>query len=121
MSYENRKATVSLRVRDALGQPVANRKLRLEQKTHDFLFGCGAFDAIPYTNEKRDDPFYRDRMEKWLNLFNYGTMSFYWGRYEPREGEPEYESRMNASRFLVEHGKAVKGHRSAGIRPARTG
>ena len=110
MSYEHRRATAVIRVLDASGQPVANRKLRLEQTTHDFLFGCGAFDAIPYANGKGDDPLYKDRMEKWLRLFNYGTMSFYWGRYEPEEGKPEFESRMNASRFLASHGVAVKGH-----------
>lgn len=49
-------------------------------------------------------------MEKWLNLFNYGTLPFYWGRYEPEEGKPEFESRMNAARFLVAQGKRVKGH-----------
>lgn len=49
-------------------------------------------------------------MEKWLNLFNYGTLPFYWGRYEPEEGKPEFESRMNAARFLVAQRKRVKGH-----------
>ena len=110
MSYEHRKATATLRVTDAAGRPVAGRALRLDQKSHDFLFGSGAFDAIPAANDKRDDPFFRDRMDKWLRLFNYGTMSFYWGSYEPREGQSEYESRMNASRLLVENGKTVKGH-----------
>ncbi len=110
MSYEHRQASAVLRVVDAAGQPVAGRKLRFDQTSHDFLFGSGAFDAIPRTNEHKDDPFFRDRMDKWLRLFNYGTMSFYWGRYEPEEGKPEYASRMNASRFLVEHGKTVKGH-----------
>ena len=110
MSYEHRRANAVIRVLDASGRPVANRKLRLEQTTHDFLFGCGAFDAIPYANGKGDDPLYKDRMEKWLRLFNYGTMSFYWGRYEPEEGKPEFESRMNASRFLASRGVAVKGH-----------
>ena len=110
MSYEHRKAHAVLRVRDGQGAPVANAKLHLEQREHDFGFGCGAFDAIPYTNEKKGDPFFRDRMEKWLRLFNYGTMSFYWGYYEPEEGKPRFESRMNASRYLVENGKRVKGH-----------
>ena len=110
MSYDHRKAAATLRVRDAGGRPLANTKLRMEQKNHDFLFGCGAFDAILAANEKRDDPFYGERMEKWLSLFNYGTLPFYWGRYEPEEGRPEFESRMNAARLLVERGKIVKGH-----------
>ncbi|MBQ8109792.1 MAG: endo-1,4-beta-xylanase [Clostridia bacterium] len=110
MPYEHRKASATLRVVDAAGRPVAGRRLRLDQKTHDFLFGAGAFDSIPYANGKQDEPFFRDRVEKWLRLFNYGTMPFYWGRYEPVEGAPEFESRMNAARFLVENGARVKGH-----------
>lgn len=110
MSFENRRATASIRVLDAFGNAMANRRIHLEQREHDFLFGCGAFDAVIYANGKRDDPFWRDRMEKWLNLFNYGTVPFYWGRYEPVEGKPEFESLMNASRFLVENGRKVKGH-----------
>ena len=110
MSHEARKASAVLCVKDASGRPMANALWRLEQTSHDFLFGSGAFDAIEYANGKQEDPFWSDRMEKWLRLFNYGTMSFYWGCYEPEEGKPEFESRMNASRFLTEHGKTVKGH-----------
>lgn len=110
MPYDHRKARAVLRVLDAQGRPVARAKLHLDQKAHDFGFGCGAFDAIPYTNEKKGDPFFRDRVEKWLGLFNYGTLPFYWGRYEPEEGKPEFESRMNAARFLVDNGVRLKGH-----------
>ena len=110
MSYEHRKAHAVLRVLDGQGRPVANAHLHLDQKSHDFLFGCGAFDAIPYTNEKKGDPFLGDRMEKWLRLFNYGTLPFYWGRYEPEEGKPAFENRMNAARFLTGRGVRLKGH-----------
>jgi GH35 family endo-1,4-beta-xylanase len=110
MSHDHRKAHATLHVLDTQGQPLANTRLHLTQQTHDFGFGCGAFDAIPYANKKKGDPFLRDRMEKWLRLFNYGTLPFYWGGYEPEEGKPEFESRMNAARFLVENGARVKGH-----------
>ena len=110
MTYEHRMTAATLRVLNAEGTPLANRRLHVEQRDHDFLFGCGAFDAILAANEKRGDPFWNDRMQKWLRLFNYGTMSFYWGRYEPEEGKLEYTSRMNAARYLTEHGKKVKGH-----------
>jgi len=110
MSYDHHKARAALRVLDAQGRLVSNARLHLAQQSHDFSFGCGAFDAIAYANEKKGDPFFRDRMEKWLGLFNYGTLPFYWGRYEPEEGKPEFESTMNAARFLVEHGVRLKGH-----------
>lgn len=108
--YANRKAAARLRVVDEKGNAVKNTEFRAELTNHDFLFGCGAFDALPLTNEKKGDTFYEERMRKWLELYNYGTMSFYWGRYEKEENEPAYESRMNASVYLKEHGKIVKGH-----------
>ena len=110
MSLEPRRATATLRMLDAAGRPAASRKLRLEQREHEFLFGCGAFDFIPYANGGQENPFLRDRAQKWLDLFNYGTLPFYWGRYEPVEGEPQFDSLMNAARFLAERGKTVKGH-----------
>ncbi len=108
--YENRKATAQIRVVDAKGNAVKDAEFQAELVNHDFLFGCGAFDALPLTNENKGDAFYEDRMRKWLELYNYGTMSFYWGAYEEKENAPAFESRMNASRYLKEHGKTVKGH-----------
>ncbi len=110
MAYEHRRASARIRVKDAAGNPVSNRTLKLDQTGHEFMFGSGAFDAIPYANGKDENGLFKDRMEKWLGLFNYGTMAFYWGGFEPVEGQPQTESRMNASRFLTEHGAKVKGH-----------
>ncbi len=110
-TYDSKKAARRLRITDKLsGQPMQNQKVHLELKNHEFLFGCGAFDTIPYTNEKKGDPFLKDRIEQWLDLYNYGTMAFYWGEFEPTEGAPETVSRMNASKFLQQHGAKVKGH-----------
>ncbi len=108
--YADRKATARIRVVDEKGNAVKNTEFQAELKNHEFLFGCGAFDAIPLTNGKKKDAFYEERMNKWMALYNYGTMSFYWGRYEEKENEPAFESRMNASAFLKAHGKTVKGH-----------
>lgn len=107
--WKSRKAKCLLQIVDRAGNPVKEAKVNIKQKDHEFLFGCGAFDAIPYANGERVE-FYKDRMDKWLEVYNYGTMSFYWGSYEPNEGYPEYESRMNASKFLKEHQVKVKGH-----------
>ncbi len=114
-NLQHRTAKSRLRITDAQGQPVANAVLSLKQTNHEFLFGCGAFDSLPYANPKKDaDPgllgFYQDRMDKWLALYNYGTLPFYWGGFEPTEGCPETVSRMNAAKFLQEHNVKVKGH-----------
>ena len=78
--YAGRKATARIRVVDEKGNAVKNTEFQAELKNHEFLFGCGAFDAIPLTNEKKKDAFDEERLGKWLELYHYGTMSFYGGR-----------------------------------------
>ena len=95
-----------VRVVDKNGNPVADKELVLNQKSHQFLFGSGAFDFLEYEGKKGDP----ERLDKWLALFNYGTLPFYWGRYEPKEGYPEYESRMQAAKCLRDHNVTLKGH-----------
>ena len=109
MANESRKTKGRVRFLTKDGAPVANATVNVKLTNHEFLFGCGGFDAI---NRTEDEPseFFIDRMNKWTDLCNYGTMSFYWGQFEPEEGKPKTESRMRASKFLVEHGAKVKGH-----------
>ena len=45
--YAGRKATARIRVVDEKGNAVKNTEFQAELKNHEFLFGCGAFDAIP--------------------------------------------------------------------------
>lgn len=126
MDISHRKVSKAIRVVDAAGNPVANKAVKVAQTNHKFLFGCGAFDTIPYVLGQTDafkdalkDPAKRDWVNKydpktvvesWLEIFNYGTLPFYWGQYEPVEGKPEQESRMLAAKFLKEKNVAVKGH-----------
>lgn len=108
----HRKATCTMRLTDAFGNPLALHHIHVQQTRHEFLFGCGAFDFLSYvtaTNET-DRQFLKDRTDKWLDVFNYGTIPFYWGRFEPQEGYPETESRMKAAKYLQSHDIAVKGH-----------
>ena len=95
-----------VRVVDKNGNPVADKELVLNQRSHQFLFGSGAFDFLEYEGKKGDP----ERLDKWLALLNYGTLPFYWGRYEPKEGYPEYESRMQAAKCLRDHNVTLKGH-----------
>ena len=55
MDYRNRKAAAAVRFTDTAGQPLRNTLLHYEQTGHDFLFGCGAFDFLPFTNEQAGD------------------------------------------------------------------
>lgn len=111
-NLSHRKANCRLLVTDSQGNPVKNTVVKVEQTNHEFLFGCGAFDSLPLTNPKEgtDMAFLEDRMNKWLALYNYGTIPFYWGGFEPVEGKPETISRMNAAKYLQDKGVVVKGH-----------
>ena len=95
-----------VRVIDKNGNPVADRDLVLDQKSHEFLFGCGAFDFIKWGDYELD----RYRMQKWLDLMNYGTVPFYWGTYEFEEGKPQYENRKEAADILRANNVTLKGH-----------
>ena len=107
-----RKATAQVCILKSDGSPAAGQQVEIDQISHQFLFGCGAFDAVAMmkTQDEKQRAFLRDRMEKWLALFNYGTLPFYWGRYEPEEGKPDFESTMAAAKWLRERNVQVKGH-----------
>ena len=108
----HRKTQCKLRIVDEQGNVIAGTRLAFRQTNHEFLFGCGAFDFVPYTNptNQEDVSFLKDRVDKWLALYNYGTLPFYLGSFEPEEGKPETASRMNAAKFLRDHNVNVKGH-----------
>ena len=108
----HRRATARLRLTGKDGTPVANRPVDIRQTSHQFLFGCGVFEAVelmkPHNDDERD--FLRQRLDKWLGLFNYGTLPFYWGRYEPEPGKTAREPTLKAAAWLREQGVVVKGH-----------
>ena len=108
----HRQANARLRVLNPDGTPVVRQEVSVDQVSHQFLFGCGAFDAVELmkTQDEKKQAFLRERMEKWLALFNYGTLPFYWGRYEPEEGKPAFRETMAAAKWLRQNGVQVKGH-----------
>ena len=102
----HRTGEAIVRVIDRNGNPVSDKELVLNQKSHEFLFGCGAFDFL-YFADFPDGP---DRIEKWLALFDYGTVPFYWGRYEPEEGHPQFDFIMKGAKTLRANNVTLKGH-----------
>ena len=111
-ALNHRKAEARLQILNPDGTPAVRRPVTVDQVSHDFLFGCGAFDTVEImkTKDENKRAFLLERMEKWLSLFNYGTLPFYWGRYEPEEGKTAYAETMAAARWLRERNVQVKGH-----------
>ncbi len=108
---EHRKAKAVIRITQN-GRPVPGARVRVAQKKHAFLFGCGAFDTLKITGAASEEEreFYTKRMELWLELFHFGTLPFYWGRFEPQQGKPDTENLKKAALWLRERGVRVKGH-----------
>lgn len=123
MAFEHRISKQKVRFVNEKGAPLANQDISYKLVNHEFLFGCGAFDFIPATagDEFFKNIFYevenapnvelfQDRVNKWLDVFNYGTLPFYWAGFEPTEGDVKTESRMCAAKYLKEHNATIKGH-----------
>lgn len=117
------------------GKPLAHQEVTIAQRSHAFLFGCIGFDLIPYINDELNGGELGDdetrsrtgpdpeagapdedrerashRAERWLDLFNFATLPFYWGRFEPVRGEPDTRRVLAAARWFTEQGCTVKGH-----------
>lgn len=108
----HRKTSATLQLLNWKGEPLANQEVRIRQTNHEFLFGCGASHAVDYTSvpQGQQKEFWDDRMKKWLDLFNYGTLHFYWGFFEPEEGKPNTSALLRAANYLKEHKVKLKGH-----------
>jgi GH35 family endo-1,4-beta-xylanase len=117
-AFSHRKSAVKLRLISAAGLPLANRDIAANQTGHQFLFGCGGFDAVEFAGGNPDGtplPAEREavlgaRMEKIFSVNNYATLPFYLGRYEKEEGKPDQERTMAAAEWFVRRKIAVKGH-----------
>ncbi len=95
------------------GTPLANQEIVINQKSHKFLFGCGAFDAIPLVNgelQGEEKEAMELRFHKWLALFNAGTLPFYWGGFEEVQGQPKTVPLKKTAEWLKSKGVTVKGH-----------
>ncbi|MBP5309955.1 MAG: endo-1,4-beta-xylanase [Lachnospiraceae bacterium] len=93
---------------DEQGNPLSNRQINIKQTNHSFLFGCGAFDFLPFVNEGKEE--YKQITDSWLEIFNYGTLPFYWGNYEKEEGATQKDALMKAAKYLKSKNVRVKGH-----------
>ena len=83
---KHRKGLCRVRLTGPDGQPLAGRKLRLTQKSHDFRYGANIFMLDEFRNEA-DNAEYRRFFKEHFNL---ATVPFYWDGLEPSEGKPRY-------------------------------
>ncbi|HEX4055454.1 MAG TPA: endo-1,4-beta-xylanase [Tepidisphaeraceae bacterium] len=110
---EHRTSEATITVFKEDGAPLANRELVVAQRNHKFLFGITGSSVIGLANGELKESAKANaelHNEKLLNLFNFVTLPFYWGRFEPRRGEPDTQRITKAARWFVDRGCVVKGH-----------
>jgi GH35 family endo-1,4-beta-xylanase len=118
VNLEHRKAAAKARLLLENGSPAANRDVRISQKSHQFLFGCGGFDAVELAGGNRDGTavdgdraaFIQDKLGKLFGVNNYATLPFYIGRYEPEEGKPDEARTKAAAGWYARRNVTTKGH-----------
>ncbi|RKM59883.1 1,4-beta-xylanase [Butyrivibrio sp. CB08] len=108
MGIAHRKVSKKIRFVDGQGNPIVNKKVSVKQTNHEFLFGCGAFDFMPYV--QNGDEEHKKITDSWLEIFNYATLPFYWGNFEPEEGKPNTDILMKTAQYINSKGARVKGH-----------
>ena len=82
-----RKGYCRVKFTDKNGNPIAGKRVKLTQKTHDFKYGANIFMLDEFESEK-DNAEYRRFFKEHFNL---ATVPFYWDALEPQEGKPRYD------------------------------
>ncbi len=124
-TMRHRIADATITVLGPDGSPLPDTEVTVEQRRHAFSFGNIGFDFIPLANGETEvhgsasevETFGGADIEQlerlaplWLDLFNTATLPFYWGRFEPRRGEPDTERLRTTARWFADQGVTVKGH-----------
>ena len=101
-----RKGVLKISVLDASGRPVKNAVVRIQQTRHAFLFGCNVF-GYSASDHSPAQKAYQDRFAA---LFNYATVPFYWGGFEPNPGQRDYDRIQAMTDWCLDHRITPKGH-----------
>ena len=110
---ENRTALATVTIRREDKAPLAGEEVVVAQKKHEFLFGGSGFFLLPLANNEwtgKEREKVEEIAEKFFAIFNYVTLPFYWGRFEPERGRPNTEHLLKAAQWCKDRGIAVKGH-----------
>lgn len=109
----HRRAQSVVTVTDAGGQPLREVELTVGQRAHEFGFAATAFEFLPLVGGELagEELEATQRVEElWFQTFNWATLPFYWGRYEPERGKTDKERMMATAKWLQSRDVLVKGH-----------
>jgi len=102
-----RKQDAVIEVLDADGRPVNGARVEINQVQQDFLFGCILF---PLTGQDLLAGEREQYQQRFLDLFNFGVLPFYWKHYEPSPGKPRWSDMEQTIEWATRNGITIKGH-----------
>ena len=111
--YPHRTGTKAVQFIDSNGLPLNGANVTVRQTETAVKFGCAGFEAIQTVNGllEGDEKISADRRISFmLEIFNFITLPFYWGRFEPEQGKPVTDITLKAAKWLTELNMLVKGH-----------
>ena len=111
--HEYRMADLTVRVIDRRGRPVPNTRIAVQMQRHAFLFGCNVFGLreIDASNASPADlQLQQAYRAQFAALFNYATLPFYWGAFEPQPGHPDFARLTWMAQWCRQHGITTKAH-----------
>jgi endo-1,4-beta-xylanase len=82
-----RKGWCKITFIDSLNNPVSNLNVKVQQLTHEFLFGSNLFCLGLFEKEGENNKYEKS----FLQLFNYAIVPFFWNDLEPKQGLLRYE------------------------------
>ena len=100
MIDQNRKADAVLNLP---GVP-AGAEIRIEQLTHDFIFGAHIFNFDQLGTPERN----RAYKDLYGTLFNSATIAFYWKKFELEQGKPRFQAEERDTEAYWNNAKAPK-------------
>lgn len=101
-----RMADFTVKVLDAKGRSVPGAAVTMRQTRHAFLFGCNIFLLNPADTSPEQIAY----QKQFAALFNYATLPFYWGAFEPVQGQPQFARLTAMAQWCVQHGITPKAH-----------
>jgi endo-1,4-beta-xylanase len=101
-----REGELTVKVEDATGRPLPGATVKITETHSAFLFGANFFALNPADTSSLQQTY----QNEFTALFNYATLPFYWGAFEPEQGHPDYDRLEKMCRWGLAHGLTLKGH-----------
>lgn len=99
---KNRQAEANI----ALKNVPAGTEVKVEQISHDFVFGAHIFNYDQLGNDERNEKY----KKLYGTLFNSATIAFYWKQFEMEEGKPRFRAEYRDTAEFWNKCQEPKGH-----------